>query len=373
MEALSPELVSAVVRKTARAALEGNVPAAKLVFDLSCGRPAPAAPDPEPLPISLPSMKTGADCGKATNVVMGGMCDGTVPPETGKVLIEGINTQIKSISASTDEERIAAAVAQRLEGPPVPPKILWLLFRHFRATGGLPEDLREARAVVEQVKKGRTAVEQLPEGLAFDNVSLHDCFVPMARAKDPFMDELLDEAVNAHWSIRFAARLRLRAWAKLGEDLTAALCEGKPLPKYGTVGLESEKIFRILVKPGFEDQAKRLESRIHALRERLPQGNRAWFERLEHSGTCFWYAGELPADALMREAVLVEAELDTLVKLYWGWAVHDVMKLFNVAATTTGDSRDHAIQKIQEMARTGSFISKGRQEPPASSPSQASA
>jgi len=105
-EAISPDHVQALMRKATRMGLEGNLSAARLVLDRACGRAAEAAPEPEPLPFTLPRLRTAEDCGKALERLVQGICHGTIEREVAQTLISAVQARLKSIETVEFEKRI---------------------------------------------------------------------------------------------------------------------------------------------------------------------------------------------------------------------------------------------------------------------------
>ncbi len=105
-EAITPEHVAAMVRKATRMGLEGDLAAMRLVFDRTCGRATEAPVDAEPLGVALPRLRTADDCNTAIERLIDGICKGTVDRESAKLLIDAIQTRVKSIEVNELEERL---------------------------------------------------------------------------------------------------------------------------------------------------------------------------------------------------------------------------------------------------------------------------
>jgi hypothetical protein len=67
----------------------------------------------------------------------------------------------------------------------------------------------------------------------------------------------------------------------------------------------------------------------------------------------FLQTGELPADDLQAELVLVNVEMDQLVAHKAGKNVTKAMGLFNDVAWRKGDAMEAALKKLCEMAKAG--------------------
>ena len=86
--------------------LEGNLAAMRFVFERVVGRPADLPLEAQPLPLVLPELRTGGACAMATDSVLDGVCKGTIDRETAKVLLEGIQTRLKSIEVTDLQTRL---------------------------------------------------------------------------------------------------------------------------------------------------------------------------------------------------------------------------------------------------------------------------
>ncbi len=106
-EAITPGHVAAMVRKATRMGLEGNLGAMRLVFERTCGRAADAPVEAEPLGVALPRLRTAEDCKTAIQLVIAGICKGTVDRDGAKLLIDAIQTRLKAIELNEFEERLA--------------------------------------------------------------------------------------------------------------------------------------------------------------------------------------------------------------------------------------------------------------------------
>src|SRR5262245_36307109 len=106
-DAITPEHIQAMIRKATRLGLEGNLAAMRLVFERTSGRAAEAPLEAEPLGISLPRLRTAADCSAAIERLVEGICKATVDRDTAKVLIDALQTRLKAIEVTELEERLA--------------------------------------------------------------------------------------------------------------------------------------------------------------------------------------------------------------------------------------------------------------------------
>src|SRR5690606_20931988 len=86
-EAVTPELLTAVMRRVLRMALEGNMAAIRVVLERTCGRPAQQPTEPAALDFELPPLRTVQDCIVGTDRVAKAVCDGQLDGEAAKVFL----------------------------------------------------------------------------------------------------------------------------------------------------------------------------------------------------------------------------------------------------------------------------------------------
>ena len=106
-QAITPDHIVAILRRVARAALEGNLPAARLVLERMCGRATEAEREPEPIALELPRMRTAADCDAAVQKIVDGIANGVIPEATAKLLLDAVSTRMKSLELTEHEQRLA--------------------------------------------------------------------------------------------------------------------------------------------------------------------------------------------------------------------------------------------------------------------------
>lgn len=106
-DAITTDHVAAMVRKATRMGLEGNLQAMRLVFERTCGRAGDSPVEAEPLGISLPRLRTAADCNAAMELLIDGLCEGVLDRDSAKLLISAIETRLKAIEVNELEERLA--------------------------------------------------------------------------------------------------------------------------------------------------------------------------------------------------------------------------------------------------------------------------
>jgi hypothetical protein len=105
-ESIGPAHVAAVMRKATKMALEGNLGAIRFVAERTCGKPAEAPVENEPLSVAVPRLRTAADCSFAIEQLVDGICKGRVEPDKAKVLIDAIQVRVKAIEVGELEQRL---------------------------------------------------------------------------------------------------------------------------------------------------------------------------------------------------------------------------------------------------------------------------
>lgn len=116
-EAISEEHVQAMIRKATAMGLQGNLSAMRLVLERTAGKSPDAPVENEPVAITLPRMRTAADCNLALERLVDGICAGTVERDVAKLLIEAIQARLRAIEVNELEDRLSQLeqAAQRTE------------------------------------------------------------------------------------------------------------------------------------------------------------------------------------------------------------------------------------------------------------------
>ncbi|MEZ6036743.1 MAG: hypothetical protein R3F29_04640 [Planctomycetota bacterium] len=104
--AVTSDHIRAIMCKATILALNGNLSAMRFVTDRVCGRPIEEVAEGEPLGLTLPSMRTAADCDRALEVVLRGVVEGTLGRDYARLLTEMIATRLKAIETKELEVRI---------------------------------------------------------------------------------------------------------------------------------------------------------------------------------------------------------------------------------------------------------------------------
>lgn len=242
---------------------------------------------------------------------------------------------------------VERAVAAR----PVREELVDEAFERFRDTGELPEQPRWAEQVIlralQPVRPQRTYDEQI-EHMLERIAAFHrgDYRALPNRAREC----LYREAVHGECVVRDAARLVLRWAAEAGIDVTdEAFLADQDLPDYGSLGLHLMGFPDRLAKAPYEAQARRLFARLAKLRKRMECRRERWSDAFEGPLAQFLSSGQLPTDASVRDAVLVGAELETLVRHAAGHEVHELMAAFDAAARGPATARSAAVARLSVL------------------------
>jgi hypothetical protein len=105
-DAITPDHVAAIIRKATAQALQGNLTAARLVLERTCGRPREAPGEGTPMQLALPRMDTAAGCSHALQVVTDAIVAGTVDLAAAKALVDVIQARLKAIEVQDLEARL---------------------------------------------------------------------------------------------------------------------------------------------------------------------------------------------------------------------------------------------------------------------------
>jgi hypothetical protein len=249
-------------------------------------------------------------------------------------------------------ERVEKSFAAR----PLRSDLVKAAYEHFRETGELPEHDRLASEVLRHARWGYTP-DQSTEARILK-------ILERARARrdqglptpeEPSVREcLFHEAMHEHDIVRQAARVALRWEVDCGADVTdPEFLADRGLPEFGTVGLHLLGYPDRLLRPPYEEQGRRMLTRYAELRARVREEDEVWFERLSDTIVASQDRGDVPGDDLLRDAVLVFLELDSLIHHARGRDVSERMAALDTAATTEGPEREEAIERVRAlMARS---------------------
>jgi hypothetical protein len=104
--AITPDHVAGLVRKLTMTGLGGNVTAAKVALDHTCGRAPAAHVDVASPHIALPKLLSAADCTAAIDVIIAAMTAGMVDLPTAKFLLDAVERRRKAIETLEHEQRL---------------------------------------------------------------------------------------------------------------------------------------------------------------------------------------------------------------------------------------------------------------------------
>lgn len=244
---------------------------------------------------------------------------------------------------------------------PIPPRVVSEAFQHFRETGALPEDQTIAYLVMRRAQAGYDCTFDKHD--KFDMArSIRAAVEAMKRPEDKTMDELYMEAVFGEGIVQVAARSALKMLAEIGLDPSEPLFAGRDvkLPNWGGVGIHLVGLPSMLVHPPYEEQAERLLARFDALRDRIPNDDRAWFDRAAQAIGDFMAHGRLSDDELLRDCVLADGEARLLMRSLGGDDVSEPMAVFDAMARSDGDTKAVALQQLLSMAAQGQLSAPGQ-------------
>jgi hypothetical protein len=105
-EAVTPEHLTAVMRRVLRMSLEGNLSAIRVLLERTCGRPAQAPTAGTTVNIDLPRLHTVAECTLAIDRLADGVCQGAIDHDAAKILLEVVQTRLKAIEVNDLETRL---------------------------------------------------------------------------------------------------------------------------------------------------------------------------------------------------------------------------------------------------------------------------
>ena len=118
-DAITPEDITALMRKAMSMAREGDVAAMRLVIERTSGRAA-VAQTAGPLAIALPRCKTAADCSVALERILDGFSRGTIECESASVLIAAVQARLtafeRTLHKRLDKLERAARQAEHNSG-----------------------------------------------------------------------------------------------------------------------------------------------------------------------------------------------------------------------------------------------------------------
>lgn len=252
---------------------------------------------------------------------------------------------------------------------PFAPEAVQRAFEAFCVSGQLPGEERFATAVVERVRQA--TAQEAPR---LDYASRVRSFArlidqieagELPPAHEDLRETLFQEAQCGVEFVRVAARAALRQLVAQEADLGAfQRLADMPAPEFGTVGLCLVGLVAGLGNAGDEERAQGLRQRFAALRRQVHQYDAAWFVGLAAAGVLFRSSGTLPEEPVLREAVLANAELLTMLARAHGDEVADALRTAieagDVAANQGMFCRLHYTRHRQEEGDGGPPVPKGQ-------------
>lgn len=257
--------------------------------------------------------------------------------------------------------------AQRVDGVeavlhriPVPAELVDKALAAFLATGLLPDEPRFAAQVAARLwTEPEEPVDRYSSVYEWGR-RLCARVAEQERARDAVRDALIHEAVWETGIVRLAARSMLQGLVAAGLDLRQAIFEGDEVPEFGPVGLAMLGFPEQFVGPEFGPQCRRLDDRCDILARAVPHGDPVWRRSMRSAAELFQCCGERPADPLVFECVLAMGELSTFAAKVAGQPVDNELAAFDAAFMATGDAREQAIARLQDMAVAGRFVPEVR-------------
>ncbi len=107
-EAVTPEHITAIIRRATRMALEGDVGAMRFVAERTLGRAPDAPASGEPIDIVLPMLRGIDDCLAAIDHVNAAMVRGAITVDVAKAFLDMIQVRVKAIEVKDLEQRLTA-------------------------------------------------------------------------------------------------------------------------------------------------------------------------------------------------------------------------------------------------------------------------
>lgn len=117
LDAVGPDHVAGIIRRACKMALEGDVPAMRLVLERLLGRPRECPQEAAQVPIDLGSLATASDCADAATRILQSFCGGEIAEQAAQTLLGGVQLRAKTIELSEFEARLAQ-VEQAMARPP---------------------------------------------------------------------------------------------------------------------------------------------------------------------------------------------------------------------------------------------------------------
>ena len=240
-------------------------------------------------------------------------------------------------------------LGQTIAALPIRQKVLDEAMEWFVTFGELYDEHHVAVAVVERV-----LAESQPEraNSAAHRLTLGQNGTPGATRlrslhpdKTSVREILFFEALHTEDPKRQYARLAIAVEVAYGgKVMDPRFAAHHGFPAHGSLGMHVIGYPQKLAQPPYVDQAHRLFGRQERIRASIDHNDPDWFDPMETALLAFLNHGTLPADELLLEWVLTEAEMQALWGHKRGEDVSELMAAFDTAAKATTDQRAAAVQ-----------------------------
>lgn len=251
-------------------------------------------------------------------------------------------------------------VRRAIESSPVRRGVLAEAYERFRDCGELPGDDHLAYEVIQQALRGGeeepVAEAEVAERVRKARLTYRDRARPRDTWPPSVRAMLFDEALFEIEPLQRYARAAIGVEVALGGDVeNRAFAARHGIPCFGSVGAHVIGYSLLLSGPPYEHQALRLLVRMDNIRGKAPQDNPRWLTAQTEAEIAFRERGELPADDLHLEMLLVNLEFELLMANRHGASVESSMAVLDEVAQSTGAKLERAFVKLVEMAKAKVF------------------
>lgn len=251
---------------------------------------------------------------------------------------------------------------QAIDASPVRRHLLREAYEWFTSFGELPDDDHLAFEVVRQALRGGeeaplddepTVARQAKQA----RLAYHQKQRPASRWPPSVRSLLFDEALFEQPPLRKIARAAIALEVARGGDVeNEAFAARHGIPGYGSVAMHVLGWPGKLAAAPFEEQANRLFVRLDRFRGEINHDDPGWLDAQGRAIEAFWKNGELPADDLHLDGVLINVELDLLASHRHGKDVAESMAVMDRLAHAQGDEVEGLLEKLSGLARAGKLL-----------------
>jgi len=233
-------------------------------------------------------------------------------------------------------------VQQAVDASPVCQYTLQEEYEWFVKLGELPDDDRMAYEIVTQA---------LNDG----KEHRRNVFEPLHRRKQPrdwplsVRSMLFDEAISDRITRKLARSVVAAEVAWGGDVESPAFASRHGLPGYGSVAMHVAGWPNKLSLPPYEEQATRLFVQLDIVRGRIPHDRPGWYDAYGDAMKAFYHEATAPEPGLMRDVVLVFAEIHMLIAHRKGTDVTKAMELFAAVACASGDEKEELLDELMAL------------------------